>query len=240
MASTIFLSGSRGGMLAFLCQMAVVGGFVGAQKNRRTALAAGVVLTVIACLILWIGGQALVSRVASIQTEARTELDGGLRLTIDRDGLKMFTKAPILGWGLGTFPTVYPQFRTFFTDKFINEAHNDYLQVLVEGGIAGLALMLWFLVLLFRNGLRKIGDWTVDYNGTVALAALVGCSGILVHSFVDFNLQIPANAALFFTLCTIAAAPTHFTVPQRIRRRHRASRLALEFSDSCEPQPGTE
>jgi len=202
-------------------QIVVLGAFIGAQKNRRTALTAGVVLTVVACLILWLGGQALVNRLVSIHTEARTELDGGLRLTVDRDAMKMFAKAPILGWGLGTFPTVYPQFRSFFTDKFINEAHNDYAQLLVETGVVGFAIMIWFLTTVFRNALSKIGDWTLDYNGAVALAALLGCTGILVHSFVDFNLQVPANAALFYTFCAIAAARTNFTVPQRVRRRRR-------------------
>jgi hypothetical protein len=42
-------------------------------------------------------------------------------------------------------------------------------------------------------------------------------SGILVHSAVDFNLQIPANAALFYVLCTLAAAKP-FLQPARKRR----------------------
>ncbi len=234
MASTIFLSGSRGGMVAFLVQMVVLGAFVGFQKNRRTALLVGVVLAIITCLMLWLGGEALTSRVASIHTEARTELAGGLRLTIDHDGLRMAAKAPVLGWGLGTFSTVYPQFRTFFTDKFINQAHNDYLQLLVEGGVAGFALMVWFLTVMFRSALRKIGDWTLDYNGAVALAALLGCIGILVHSFVDFNLQVPANAALFYTLCVVAAAPTNFAAAQRVRRR-RSIQSGLGFESSTPP-----
>ncbi len=43
-------------------------------------------------------------------------------------------------------------------------------------------------------------------GGAVSLAALLGCTGILFHSFVDFNLQIPANAALFYVLCGLAAS----------------------------------
>ena len=40
----------------------------------------------------------------------------------------------------------------------------------------------------------------------MSLAALIGCTGILLHSFVDFNLQIPANAAMFYVLCALAAS----------------------------------
>ncbi len=44
----------------------------------------------------------------------------------------------------------------------------------------------------------------------LALAALLGVTGILVHSLVDFNLQIPANAALFYVLCVLAAMDSKF------------------------------
>ena len=57
----------------------------------------------------------------------------------------MFSHRPVLGWGLGTFPTIYPHYRSFYTNLFINEAHNDYAQLLVETGLLGFALMLWFL-----------------------------------------------------------------------------------------------
>lgn len=231
-ASTIFLSGSRGGMLAFIVQMLALGILMGLQKSRQTALRAGAVLVVIAGLMLWVGGEGLVSRVSSIHAEAKTELEGGLRLTVDRDGMKMFAKRPILGWGLRVFPVAYPQFRSFFTDKIVNEAHNDYLQVLVEMGALGFLTTLWFLVLVYRGGTRKLADWTWDINGAVAMASLLGVTGILVHSFVDFNLQIPANAALFYVLCTIAAAETRFGANRRLRRR-RAAGPELELTSAA-------
>ena len=52
--------------------------------------------------------------------------------------------------------------------------------------------------------------WPTDVNAEVALAALLGVTGILVHSFMDFNLQIPANAALFFVLCVVASMDLRF------------------------------
>ena len=228
MASTIFLSGSRGGMVAFLVQMVVLGILLGMQRNRRTALTAGAVLTIIAVLILWVGGQGLISRIISIKSETQTELEGGLRLTIDRDGLKMFLHKPILGFGLGTFPVVYPQYRTFFTNKFINRAHDDYLQLLMEMGALGFATMIWFIMLVYRRGANKLGDWTWNINGAVALACLLGCTGLLVHGFVDSNLQSPANAALFYCLCTMAAADTKFGVHRRRRAGKPAQAEAAE------------
>jgi O-antigen ligase len=136
----------------------------------------------------------------------------------------MFLKKPILGWGLGTFPVVYPQFRSFYTNFFINEAHNDYLQLLVEMGLLGFGTMLWFLLTIYTQALKKIGNWTEDISGAATLACVLGLSGILVHSALDFNLQIPANAALFYVLCTIAAADP-LARPARKRRPVRSKPL---------------
>jgi hypothetical protein len=77
--------------------------------------------------------------------------------------------------------------------------------------------MIWYLVRLYRRAWKKIDNWTSDMSGAVALASLLGVTGILVHSAVDFNLQIPANAALFYVLSTIAASEP-FAQPMRKRR----------------------
>ncbi|MGB9236283.1 MAG: O-antigen ligase family protein [Terriglobales bacterium] len=224
MAGSIFLSGSRGGMLALVAQIVVLGVFVlRSQKgNWRQPLMLGGFLVLVIGFLVWVGGNELTRRLVSIHTEAHTELTGGTRLTIDRDCLHMFLRKPVLGWGLGTFSTVYPGFRSFFSTFFVNEAHNDYLQLLVETGLAGFAIAIWFLVLLLRQAATKLKDWNQTTTGALTAAALLGCLGILVHSFLDFNLQIPANAALFYVLCGIAASPPlHESQRRRVhRRRH--------------------
>jgi len=222
MAVTIFLSGSRGGMAALTVQVATVGVLLNMKgKNRRAAIALGVFLVITFGLLAWLGGGELTKRLASIHSETRTELSGGIRMAINRDGLRMFAQKPVLGWGLGTFPDVYPQFRSFYTNFFVNQAHDDYLQFLVELGALGFATMLWLIAAVFRGAVRKLSRWMDDVNGGVALAALLGVLGIMVHSFVDFNLQIPANAALFYVLCTIAAMEPRFNPPRRKAARHR-------------------
>lgn len=208
MAGTIFLSGSRGGMLSIFVEFAVFSVLLFRQKKGvRVALALGAFGIVLVSLLSWLGGKELTSRISSISSETRTEISGGMRLSIDRDALHMFRQRPVLGWGLGTFPTVYPQFRSFYTNFFVNAAHDDYLQFLTETGLVGFAVILWFLLVLYRAALRKIGDWTSDITSAVTLSCTLGFTGILVHSFVDFNLQVPANAAFFYVLCTVAAAP---------------------------------
>jgi O-antigen ligase len=217
MVGTIFLSGSRGGMLAIVAELLVLGVILIKQKRGlRTAIGIGVFLVIVVGLLVWVGGGELSKRIATAGP-SHSELSSDVRRYINRDGLRMFLKKPVLGWGLGTFPVVYPQFRTFYTNFFVNQAHNDYLQLLVEMGLLGFATMVWFLVTLYRRAIKKIANWTNEISGAVALACVLGLSGILVHSTVDFNLQIPANAALFYVLCTIAASEP-FVQPARKRR----------------------
>lgn len=227
MVATVFLSQSRGGMIAIFVELVIFAAillhqraFVGQKKGRRMAINAAAFLLVLVSLLTWLGGRQLISRVSSISTETHTELTGGMRLSIDRDAFHMFRIKPVLGWGLGTFPTVYPQFRSFYTNFFVNEAHNDYLQLLCEMGMLGFGTMIWFLIVLYRRAIPKTTNWMSEVSGAVTLSCILGTTGILVHSVLDFNLQIPANAALFYVLCTIAAAPP---LLQRARKRRPVS-----------------
>ena len=192
-----------------MTQTAVAIGFLTfKRKSPKVALVLGGVLTVAAVWTFWVGGSGLADRLATFHTEAHTELSSGLRLTVTRDCWRMFQERPVLGWGLGTFPTAYPPFQSFFSNGFVNEAHNDYAQLLVEMGGLGFLVLLWFLFLLFRAGWQKLRSEKLGMNGGVALAGILGCIGILVHSFFDFNLQVPSNAAWFYVLAILVAAPS--------------------------------
>jgi O-antigen ligase len=198
-------------MLAFLVQMVILAAFLVKRKKSRTfALAlAGFVVALIG-LAIWLGGSELGNRLISIRSESSTEISGGTRMAIVRDSWKMWMARPMLGWGLGCFPEVYPQYRSFYTNLFVNQAHNDYVQLTVEMGAVGFVVMLWFLAIVYYRASTKLGSWASNINGALTLAAMLGVSGILVHSLVDFNLQIPANAALFYVLCTLCAMEPRF------------------------------
>jgi O-antigen ligase len=200
MAGTIFLSGSRGGMLAFVLETVVFAALTLIQRrNPRVAIGMVTVCALVLAFLVFVGKGQVLGRLGN--------LGPGIRLNITKDCLRMFAHRPVWGWGLGTFPTVYPSYRSFYTDLFVNEAHNDYAQLLVETGLLGFGLMVWFVVRLCQHGLPTSRRWEFKWDGAVSLAALLGCTGLLLHSFVDFNLQIPANAALFYVLCGLAASP---------------------------------
>jgi len=209
-------------MLAIIGELVILSVLLVKQKRGlRTAVGLGVFLAVVVGLLTWVGGGELSRRIATVGP-SRFELTSDIRSYINRDGFRMFLKKPVLGWGLGTFPVIYPQFRTFYTNFFVNQAHNDYLQLLIEMGLLGFATMIWFVVTAYTHAIKKIADWTSDISGALALACVLGLSGILIHSAVDFNLQIPANAALFYVMCTIAASEP-FAQAARKRRAARSN-----------------
>lgn len=241
MVGTIFLSGSRGGMLAIVAELVILAVLLIQQKRGlriATAVGIGVFMVVVVGLLTWLGGDELVRRIGTVGM-SHAEITSDVRVAIDRDGLQMFLKKPILGWGLGSFPVMYPQFRTFYTNFFINQAHNDYLQLLVETGLLGFGTMLWFLLTIYTRAIKKIANWTGEISAATTLACVLGLSGILVHSVFDFNLQIPANAALFYVLCTIAASEP-FAQPARKRRtvRNKPPEQTLASPEALQ-QPAT-
>ena len=202
MVGSIFLCQSRAGTASFLVEVAFLFAMLWKSQERRYRLATGLgaLFLLILGFVAWAGTAAMWHRL--------TDLQDWMRVAMAKDGLRMFWRKPLLGWGFGTFPTVYPQFRSFYTNLFVNAAHNDYVQVLTETGLVGFLIVIWFIVSVYRNGLRGLSHWNDSWNQVLRLAALVGCTGILVHSFADFNLQIPANALFFYFLCAVATGLT--------------------------------
>jgi len=83
----------------------------------------------------------------------------------------------------------------------------------------GGALILAALVLFFRLAFGDLGERLTHEAGWLQLGAAFGCCGLLVHSFVDFNLHIPANAA-WFVVCA-AAGVTRICLFRRLQDRRR-------------------
>ncbi|MBY0443982.1 MAG: O-antigen ligase family protein [Burkholderiales bacterium] len=101
------------------------------------------------------------------------------------------------GSGAGTFYSIFPQYRPANSKGYYDHAHNDYVEILTDYGVIGAS----FFVLLALSSLwRVIKTIQIRKHPVargIALGALMAMLEILLHSLVDFNLQIPANALLF-------------------------------------------
>ena len=208
MGSSILLSQSRGGVIAFVIELGVLTVLAAQRspKHRQLTLLGSFCLLLIFCFLL-VRPHGLWDRFMQISGYGHKVQDEH-RLAMAEDSLHMVRARPLLGWGFGTFAAVYPSFRSFYTDLNVNAAHDDFLELTAETGLAGLALAIAFLCLLYRCGVSNAKHWRRDPRASTALAALVGCTGLVVHGFSDFNLQVPANAAWFFVLAAIATGAT--------------------------------
>ncbi len=200
MLASIFVSGSRGGMVAVVIALIVFVSHYWRHERTSTAVRTLLVAAVLSSVFI---GSFSYERVSSRSVMEATD---SIRLQIARDSIHLVAQQPLLGSGLGTFTSVYPQARTFPTNYFVNAAHNDYLQLAVETGLIGLLCAVAFLFLVFRNALLRIHRARQNWFSAVTLAAMIGCIALLVHSLFDFNLQIPANAATFAFLAGLASA----------------------------------
>jgi O-antigen ligase len=140
--------------------------------------------------------------VASITHSPEVTL--GDRLAVSRDSLRLFGHHPFLGTGLGSFELAFPQYQSVPSDLTWVHAHNDYAEALAETGLAGGLLILVALALFFRQAFGGLSQRLERDTGWIEVGAAVGCCGLLVHSFVDFNFHVPANAA-WFAVCLALA-----------------------------------
>jgi O-antigen ligase len=216
MALSVLVSQSRGGVVS------LVAGFTAlvALRHRRHALSrtrlAGVLVTgtlAVAASIAVVPPEER-ERIATV-TDAATDRSGSFRLALWKDALRAARDSPMVGYGLGAFGAALPRYKTAAGELRVEHAENDYVELLVETGGAGLLLALASLALAgatFASGLAHHEDRLlrgVKAGATAAIAAL------LVHATFDFNLHIPSNALLFGLATAIAlgaAAPATFAI----------------------------
>jgi O-antigen ligase len=198
----LFLSASRGGVVSFGVEVGVL---VLMMLLRRTGgqhvLAGGIVLLLALVLVSWLGVKQVLDRFSSLQS---LEVTSGKRASMRGDTWRIFLDHPWTGTGLGTLQTVFPAYETNYDGKIVNHTHNDYLEALAETGVAGGLCCAAFLGIFFFVSLRQLRNRDKPFAAALHLSGLVGCSGFLVHSLVDFNLHIPSNALLFLLMTHLA------------------------------------
>jgi O-antigen ligase len=135
--------------------------------------------------------------------------------------LEIIKAHPWLGTGLGAFGVIYTHYDSRNGLYRLEQAHNDYLQILSDTGFLGALLAFCFMILLFRYAFRRTKSRDVFRRG-VALSAMGGCFAVLVHSMFDFTLHTTSNALLFLVLCALATMNGRIEQAPRKRRRRRS------------------
>jgi len=121
------------------------------------------------------------------------------RLIFYRDGLKIFALRPFSGWGGGGWEALYFSVRSF--PYFTRSTHNFYLQVLIEGGLVGITLLVLLLFFLFRASSGAFRQSPTPWVGMLAGILAFG----FLHGFVDvdFNLGAYQLGVWFLAGCLV-------------------------------------
>ena len=208
--ASLLLSGSRGSLLALAAEILIATialSRAGARTTgkRRPAVTAAITLLAGVALFAFIDPSWFAGKLGAVAHVDRAWKDwAGWRKSMTLDSLRMWRDHPLLGVGLGDFAAAYPRYQSFPSDLGIEHAHNDYAEAVAETGLAGALLILSALGLFLGLAFRDWGHRLQSQASWIRLGAAIGCCGMLVHSFVDFNLRIPANAAWFAVLAGIA------------------------------------
>ena len=135
-----------------------------------------------------------------------TDQSFATRTTSFKNSLRAVADTFPVGSGSGSFAVVYPAYENpDIVDRwFVNHVHNDYIELVLETGLAGLLLIVLFL--LWWIG-RVIAIWRAPIIDHFARAATIASGAILAHSLVDFPLRTTAIAAVFAMSIALMAGP---------------------------------
>ena len=233
MGIALVMTTSRGGIISLVAEvvfLAVVTAIWRTQNERHrtkssrlrlVGIRAGMVAALLVGLffgVLALGGEFSIYRF--IDTVNTSDPTTG-RAHFWAVTLDIIKAHPYVGTGLGAFGVIYTRYDSRNGLFRLEQAHNDYLQVLSDAGIIGALLALSFVLLLFWYAISRARSKD-DFRRAVALSALSGCFAVLVHSFFDFTLHTTSNALLFLVLAALATLNGRVEAPRR--RKHRSRR----------------
>ncbi len=208
MAVSVFLSLSRSGIVSLGLSITFFGLMLSAAKtgSRR-----GVVIVIICILILlsvgWFGWEPIVARFEKIRNPVGNIAD--MRPTIWKDTVPMIKDFPVFGTGFGTYIDAYTKYRTLPGETIVDHAHNDYLELLSDGGLIGFLLFGWFFAAVGIRSFNTFRKRKELYSIYIFIGSLSGIVYMFFHSVTDFNLHIGSNGLYFFFLAGIMVSSAH-------------------------------
>lgn len=224
MATAMVLTRSRMGNIAFLTSLSVAGllSLLFSRTATRSSilLFASVVIIDMVLLGSWFGVDKVVQRIE------QTSLVSEQRDDVDVFAWPMVQDFWLTGSGAGSFAVVFPNYITeHLGEPLFDHAHNDYFEFWAELGVIGCVPL--GVVILASLGMA-IHCMRLRHHPVLkgaGFASAMGIISVMIHSFVDFNLQIPANAIYFVALLALPWASGSLARKQHESRlQHAASR----------------
>ena len=202
MVIALVLTRSRMGNSAFFASLLIAGGtglalFKTAKKSTLVLLAS---LVLIDMFIVghWFGVEEVATRIqeTNLSTEDRDD--------VDVSTLPLYKDYWLTGSGAGSYYNIFTAYKPNYILEYWDHAHNDYMEFACELGLIGfIPLSLSVIFSLFAAIKAQLNRSSSTSRG-MGFGSAMGMIALLIHSSVDFNLQIPSNALLFITVMSIA------------------------------------
>lgn len=214
-AVSIFMSISRGGIITMGLAL-VIFTFLSARTSSESNKRWVAVLTILAVMMIWrLGWQPIIEKFGNLW--GGEGFDVKERLPIWRDTVNLVRMFPLFGSGFGTFVHVYPAVRTLPGDVLVDHVHNDYIELLANGGLTGFALAAWFVLAVLYHVIRMLLRRRDRYAILLTSGVVTGLFALLFHSLADFQMYNGANGLYFFFLCGLAVSAVHARMHFRTR-----------------------
>ncbi len=197
----LVLTHSRMGNSSFFIAMMITGGLA-LLLSRRASRATVILLASLLIIDIFLVGtffgiEKVVDRLENTSSHRET------RDEVDIYSVKLLENHLVDGTGAGTFYTAFPPYRGGDIRIFYDHAHNDYLEFLSERGVIGFIPMLLAVVITFAVALRAQWKRRNPLMRGLSFGCLMSMIAMGLHATVDFNLQIPANAATFMLVLAL-------------------------------------
>jgi hypothetical protein len=213
MAIGLVLTRSRMGNVGFAVSLTVAGA-VYLLLSRSSTMARGVAVAIWGSIL--VVDMVIVGSYFGIEKVAQRLERTTVEETANRVDLFDYTEPYVLdffisGSGAGTFFAAIQPYSGPEIATLAHHAHNDYLEFSGEWGMFGFLPMAAVVIWSLTTSISALRERHDPFLRGIAFAALMGLTALLIHSFVDFNLQIPANASLFVILLALAWVSRYLT-----------------------------
>ncbi len=200
----MILAQSRGAILSFVVSMFFF--YILISRNKKSGsvkVLFGIFFVLVIVYSVWIGFNPVIEKFS----ETTRQLPN--RTSIWKDSLNLIKDFPVTGSGLGNFNLAYTLYKKEAAGPYIyDHAHNDYIELAVETGIAGFTLVMWGMISFFMamyGAIRDFNPMRDPLRFYILLGSLCGLIGMMAHAITEFTFQIPSNAYYFtflLALCT--------------------------------------
>lgn len=205
--ASVFLTQSRGGILSLSLGLLLF--IFLTRQQRKTGILSLLILAgsffIIVSRYSW---EPILDRFSYIfNSKTGTVQDD--RLLIWADSLKIIADFLFTGSGFGTFIDIFPAYKTLPDNLLYDHAHNDFLELLTDGGLIAGGAALCFILSVLKAGYKQSRFRKETRAVLLTIGAFSGLAGLLVYSFFDFNLHNGANGLYFVFFCALLISAGH-------------------------------